>query len=71
MIQLIAEYFLDATVLILAALLLWTIGDRVAEWLHEREIKREREASLARMIDAWRSKDMEFHRQQRRIRGEE
>lgn len=54
-----------------ALLLIWTTIERVADWLHERGIKHERERRIATMVEAWRSKDREFMLQQRRIRGEE
>ncbi len=53
-----------------ALLLIWTGLERITDWMHERAERRRNAQRLERMIEAWQTKDREFMRQQRRIRGE-
>lgn len=61
---------IPALLTVLAVLLAWHIGSEIAQWRHERERRRERQAATDRMIAAWQNKDREFMLEQRRIRGE-
>jgi hypothetical protein len=65
---------------ILAAILLWTLGDVASDWYHSHVMRKHRERywrDMQERMDYWAQRDRkdalsdrEFARKQRRIRGE-